>query len=483
MFPAFWKMLPSSLVIDASSSVDDHAMKASYKTINYPREYIFHTKADDPAPCVIIHIPEASQGQAVHLYNRCAKQKEISRRLFGVSVFRSIDGNHWIDCGIQLTDAQVYRREPITITSNEAIKYIKISRDKAGDPIHISQILLGTTLEEMFRENEKILFQLCQKYHLSKDGCLWDSKEKKILALGGFKTRIISAVYINWLGRFSNALIMLTNAILFAYKIGATKVYVDESDRIRDIFPSQSVIRCEGFDVDVVIGKPDCDEIYLQGCFYDFHRRYSKFYRSLPGFRQVCQSFLKATGFHLEGGCHPFDTMVIHIRSGDVFMGVKPHYGYGQPPLAFYQLAISHHNPARVCLVYENENNPVIPELKKYLTDKKIPIQVHSSLMLRDDVQEIIRAQVLVYGAGTFVPCILAFNNVLKKAYIFNYSIPFGNVDKNSRFYVVNDKKGEYIEKVLSGNWRNTEEQRQMMIDYEISNLDLLPALPSNSLN
>ena len=57
----------------------------------------------------------------------------------------------------------------------------------------------------------------------------------------------------------------------------------------------------------------------------------------------------------------------IHIRSGDIFNGNNPHGYYVQPPLNYYTEIINHNINKSIIIVFENCNNPVINELKKFI--------------------------------------------------------------------------------------------------------------------
>ena len=75
----------------------------------------------------------------------------------------------------------------------------------------------------------------------------------------------------------------------------------------------------------------------------------------------IVPNFKFSVGLHFDD-----DTLVIHIRSGDIFAHEhNPPHDYTPNPLVYYKNLVESFK--KVIVVTENDNyNPIIPELKKY---------------------------------------------------------------------------------------------------------------------
>ena len=169
--------------------------------------------------------------------------------------------------------------------------------------------------------------------------------------------------------------------------------------------------------------------------------------------------------------------LTIHIRSGDIFKG-KVHPSYGQPPLCYYKEAINHYKPDSVELVYENDVNPTIPALINHLESKSIKYNTFSSKNLRDDINVLLRAKALVVGIGTFAKGIITLSDNVETFYSFQVRFvgPFVSSESTKLYpkgIMIYDKKGLYKTKILSRNWRNSLEQRNLMLQYDAENLSI----------
>ncbi|SDA24872.1 hypothetical protein SAMN02799622_03502 [Methylobacterium sp. UNC378MF] len=168
----------------------------------------------------------------------------------------------------------------------------------------------------------------------------------------------------------------------------------------------------------------------------------------------------------------PDDQLLIHIRSGDIFSTwVAPHYP--QPPLAFYKLVIerliSEKGIASIKLVFENRLNPVISELEAYIVGLGIPLETQSGT-LADDVAALVNGRYLVFGLGTFGPGVCHLSERVEEVYYFASGWPqhFRGIPTIGKIVEVVDRAGAYTK---VGEWDNSPERRQMMIDYPIEQL------------
>ena len=162
------------------------------------------------------------------------------------------------------------------------------------------------------------------------------------------------------------------------------------------------------------------------------------------------------------------DDLVVHVRSGDVFVGNGAHPGYGQPPLAYYRRIISSREWNKIHLVFEDCGNPVISPLVQFVESLGIPLIRHSG-SLESDLSVLLSARTLVAGIGTFMSGVVSISKNVKTIYGFERYANWGNVDLN--VIMVSDSKRDYVGSILTNNWRNTPEQRELMLTYPDENL------------
>ena len=105
------------------------------------------------------------------------------------------------------------------------------------------------------------------------------------------------------------------------------------------------------------------------------------------------------------------ETLVIHIRNGDIFSGKSKYKQYVQNPLVYYEKLIA--NYKKVIVVTESYgNNPVIEKLKDY---SNVKIQ---SLSLEEDFRTLLSAKNLATsGVGTFGIAAALMSKNLKRLY------------------------------------------------------------------
>jgi hypothetical protein len=167
------------------------------------------------------------------------------------------------------------------------------------------------------------------------------------------------------------------------------------------------------------------------------------------------------------------DDVVAHLRSGDVFDRPDPNHTYGQPPLAFYLSAVLARPPRRVWLVYENQANPVIPALAARLRALGVEV-VEQSASLAEDLRVMLTARRLVMGYGTLTDAVVGLSDRLAEAHLFGRQRdvrPPGAAIALSRWV---DRDGQFVDAVQSRNWQNTPAQRQLLLEYPASALELV---------
>jgi len=164
------------------------------------------------------------------------------------------------------------------------------------------------------------------------------------------------------------------------------------------------------------------------------------------------------------------DTLVIHIRSGDIFGGWT-HKNYVQPPLSYYKKIISEHtNDDVLILTQEDRKNPCIDALLSW--NDNIRIQTGT---LRQDMTSMLSARNLVIGFGTFGWMLALLSKDIDSLYTpeTNQDL-FSSYFEESPFEIKRYKFEDYIK---IGEWENTEEQRHMMIHYPKTKIGEVNAL------
>jgi len=150
----------------------------------------------------------------------------------------------------------------------------------------------------------------------------------------------------------------------------------------------------------------------------------------------------------------------IHIRSGDIFSRNGGHSYYVQPPLQYYKNIIKSQDWENIIIVYEDDKNPCVNVLKSLKLDD---MQFQSSLLV-NDIEQLCSSSNLAIGFGTFGYLIYLMNDNLQNIYIPSYvlkELPQGEWG-DIRLNVID--LPNYIK---CGEWKNTKEQRNIMISYK----------------
>ena len=144
------------------------------------------------------------------------------------------------------------------------------------------------------------------------------------------------------------------------------------------------------------------------------------------------------------------------MRSGDIFSN-NPHNAYVQPPLSFYTNIISDYNNIKI--VCEDKKNPCVNELLKSDNVEYI------SNTLKEDLSLLSNASNVVVGFGTFGLLVYFMNTNLKNLYIPKYVCDFFIKGKNWG-EDVNVHVIDLPNYIKIGDWKNSVEQRNMMLSY-----------------
>lgn len=277
-------------------------------------------------------------------------------------------------------------------------------------------------------------------------------------------------ILIPSLFRFGNAVEQIVNAVLAAEHFGACQVIFGSVG----LFPRKRVELAST--ITLVPANP------IRG----FNRKTPEFVwrsdcfvagRPFPEWGATAQTLVGAPmGESMRENVEPLnpreETLVIHVRSGDIF-STLPHSDYGQPPLSFYITILQSRFWQGVRIVAEDDVNPVVGRIQEWCEAAELPCEVVGENFV-DAVREIAQADHLVTSRGTFVPAILLLFSKKKTIYGFSREPVSFCEDPLLTVRRIVDVDGEYVNKVLAGNWRNDAKQRELMVSYPESSLTWL---------
>lgn len=176
--------------------------------------------------------------------------------------------------------------------------------------------------------------------------------------------------------------------------------------------------------------------------------------------------------------------LVLNLRGGeDVFANPAPNGRYGQPPLAFYQMAVRNilgrHGAMPVAVVHQDELNPVLRPLAEWLAAEGAPARLISGGPERD-AAALLGARHLVMGKTTFTAALAMMAPGLESLTVFR-DPPLRDMLalKVPALYRVDDAGKGYFS---PSRWRNSDRQRRMMIDYPESALTIADVARSGDM-
>jgi len=203
----------------------------------------------------------------------------------------------------------------------------------------------------------------------------------------------------HWYGRFGNNIIAICNALDTARKMKGKLTYINHP-----------VLKNKIFDFSISSIEKTFEEN-----FYEFNEYFSK---KLP--IQELYSLVKAYVKDLvprETITTANDELVIHIRSGDIFLPQYFQPQYIQPPITYYEKIIQSESFKNIFLVAEDNRNPVIDKLLcAYPGIKPIVGKQNNNTVLNfnsefiHDLNILLSARTLVIGNGSlgFVVALLS---------------------------------------------------------------------------
>jgi hypothetical protein len=276
-----------------------------------------------------------------------------------------------------------------------------------------------------------------------------------------------SHVMQTFVPRFSNALITLSNMYSFAKRNNIPNI----------VLPNHWYMRRGSHNIDNIsitnlspnsqyVARPD--DIILAGNFFYIHTL-KKLYEPFTHFDSISR-LRQFFCLKVDTDPVPKGHLVIHIRSGDLFLHSGTHTGYGQPPLSFYKKVIEIEQPISLALVYENTNNPTINLIIEHAKNLDIPCMTVSSSLV-NDINYLLKAETIVVGRGTFMPGVTTVSKNVKRVYFFESGYDVWG-KKDLEVIRIRDLDGEYKSNLLK-SWKNTPAQKKMMVEYPITSIGL----------
>ena len=279
-----------------------------------------------------------------------------------------------------------------------------------------------------------------------------------------------TALLISGFGRFGNMVIQLCNLIVLAERLGIRRVYFWRNGRLGnselELSPGIFVRRAPMLSP---LRKPPPRTIIRTRAF-----RLPQLPEGLS--QEQVVRVRKALSIGLDSSpnkqpCLSEDVLVIHLRAGDVF-GASPHPGYGQPPLSFYTKVLAHREWSRVLLVAEDDSNPCLRPLIEICQHRDIPVTLRG-IDLDEALQTLRSATSIVISQGTFVPAVLWLEPRARTIYSFGARAHDTYPLSGARLMLVEDESGNYESEIMANNWRNSDPQRELMLNYPESALSL----------
>ncbi len=158
--------------------------------------------------------------------------------------------------------------------------------------------------------------------------------------------------------------------------------------------------------------------------------------------------------------------LVIHIRSGDVFLRLRddalrvPRI-YCQPPLSFYKKIITEGEFRSVQIVAQDDLNPCINALLAW--DKRI---IFKKQPLLEDIQTVLRAKNLVIGFGTFAFNWALASHCLETLYTRPVATDICGELKDGDLKEIRIRAYEVLNYIESGDWQCRPDQIDLMLQH-----------------
>ena len=259
----------------------------------------------------------------------------------------------------------------------------------------------------------------------------------------------------NWKGRLGNNIIQIINLLIHAkylkmnVKINKLKNFINKKKII--FFPNK---------IETIFLHDEYNDfthtkIKINNKEYDFNIKEVLFYESIR--KELLNMFCIKRKDIIN---FPQKTLIIYIRSGDLFPQTqkKVHPKYISAPYYYYDYILKKYKNKykKYILVAEDDNNPVIKKLLK-----NYPNIIWNKNSLHEDLKIVLGACHIVSCVGTFIKSLSWLNPNIKKVYLPSF-VGRKSYYPNLKFEKI--KLPGFKEKL--GKWKNTEIQKNLLLNY-----------------
>jgi len=295
----------------------------------------------------------------------------------------------------------------------------------------------------------------------------------------------------NWFGRLGNNIIQIKNciqiALYYSYEtiiipnhpyfntitININSIKSDENIKHYNIYTSKeclvernnkeiitdNIYTCKEFLV-----EENNKEIITDNNDFFYQTKIQKIDINLFNFNIDVTCYILKKIFTIKGNIELNDNdLVIHIRSGDIFIN-HPHPSYIMPPLSYYTKILDNNNFNKIYLISEDSVNPVINKLLQLYTN--IHFKINN---LSYDIELLLSSKNVIESFGSFTNTLLLLSDNIKNIYKPSYQDTFlenSEKIKNNIIYIHSTDLTDYKNKI--NVWENTPQQREIMIIYNI---------------
>ena len=281
----------------------------------------------------------------------------------------------------------------------------------------------------------------------------------------------LNSVFVEKSFRYGNSIVLLNNLLYYCEILNISNIYLN-SNQDWPIFENTTLPKLN-------ISFVNKENINLED------RNITCFNKNHIYFQSIIKPEIRIDKLKYEIKCNlpkvkisPKD-LYIHIRSGDIFKYKSNQcLNYAQPPFCFYENILNHFDFGKIFIVAQDKLNPIIDLLVRRFPDIII---VNNSL--KEDISILMNAFNVVSSISSFLTMIIIFNDNLQNLWEYDiYRLPEKYLHLHRDLY--NYKINYSIYKMLPSNkyktmmlpWRNTKEQRELMIHEKCGNFQFIPS-------
>jgi hypothetical protein len=266
-----------------------------------------------------------------------------------------------------------------------------------------------------------------------------------------------------WYGRFGNNFISIVNAIMSA-----------KNHKAKLIIPKHPVFNTYNID----FSNGNTDTILFENNFY-YNNKYSVKISKKELIECVNEYVIKMIPQNMLNNDFPDDVLVLHIRSGDIFLGNYFQLAYIQPPFSYYDKIIRETHYKKYLIVSESYHNPVIKMLKDKYEDKIIINKIENTIYNMNnsfilDLSIMLNAKNIVLSTSSLSFAIMCLSKK-KNVYLFNTIYKFTDSDNNFNqlekilWYSDNVSIHYYIDTSYFDGIKNADDMIEKIKNYKIN--------------